>query len=157
MDNKFIVYTDMDGPLANFSKAAGTTPGTWTEDPPCMFQKGFFRNLEVMPGAKEAIATILTMPHVDLFIASKPTSKNLYSATEKYQWIEEYFPPLLHKIFLTCDKGHLNGHVLIDDYLHWASRFQGIFLHFDEANPEASWKKSVEELWALKDPQFYKS
>jgi 5'(3')-deoxyribonucleotidase len=143
---KTVVYLDMDGPLAHFR--AGVGPHyTLGSDPPEMFQKGFFRDLPVTPGAKEAVAVLLRNPHLDLYIASKPTTKNLYSTIEKYQWVEEHFPELFKKIFLTCDKGHLNGDFLVDDdHKAWADKFKGIFLKFHEDEPLRSWEHIVKFL-----------
>lgn len=143
------VYLDMDGVIADFWTGVGRPDAEW--NPPEMYVKGFFRNLPLMPGAKEAVAELLSNPNIDLYIASKPDSINMDSATEKYQWINEHFPELTKKIFLTCDKGHLNGDYLIDDdEERWAHKFQGQFLHFDEKNPLQSWARILEALWQVK-------
>jgi 5'(3')-deoxyribonucleotidase len=145
---KKIVYLDMDGVIADFWGGVGRPNPEW--NPPEMYVKGFFRKLEVMPGAKKAVAELLANPNLDVYIASKPDSKNLDSATEKFEWIREHFPALLKKIFLTCDKGHLNGHYLIDDNIEeWGPKFKGTFLHFDEHNPIESWHKILLKLNCL--------
>ena len=142
---KKICYLDMDGVLANFSGAIDKD--YVGRNPPQMFEKGFFRNLEVMPGAKEAVAELITMPGIEVFIATKPTTKNLYCATEKYEWVNEHFPSLLFKMFLTCNKGHLNGDYLIDDEpATWGKKFQGTFMVFNEKDPEGSWKEILSYL-----------
>lgn len=143
-----IVFLDMDGPLANFPKGAGTEPGQWADDPPAMFEKGFYRNLEVMPGAREAVTKLLKMPHLEIHIASKPTTKNLNCATEKFEWVEEHFPELLRgRLHLIQDKGLLIGDYLIDDYRErWEPVFKGKFIWFDERTPELSWQKVLEEV-----------
>jgi 5'(3')-deoxyribonucleotidase len=140
---KLIVYSDMDGVLANFRKGVGRDD--YDFDPPEMFVKGFFRNLEPMAGAKEAIDELLKMDHIKLYILSKPTTKNLHCATEKYEWINEHFPKLLKRMFLACEKGHLNGDFLIDDDANrWRKVFRGHFIHFDEFNSAQEWVKVVE-------------
>lgn len=142
---KKIIYIDMDGVLANFRGGIDRENAEW--NPPEMYAVSFFRNLKVMPGAREAISTLLNNPKLDVYIASKPVTKlhGLHCATEKYQWVLEYFPELIQKIFLTCDKGHLNGDYLIDDDKNqWGDKFKGTFLHFDEFNPEESWKRMLE-------------
>lgn len=141
---KRTVFLDMDGVLADFDGAI-TSGVDW--DPPEMFEPGFFRNLKVMPGAKEAVAKLLANPDLEVYIGSKPTTKNLSSFTEKAAWIEEHFPDLLKRIILVCDKKLLNGDILIDDDLKtWGHVFKGQFIHFDRHNSEESWKKIVEEL-----------
>jgi 5'(3')-deoxyribonucleotidase len=142
--NKKIVFCDLDGVLADFAKAINNTTYEWIEDPPQMFEKGFYRNMSVVPGAREAISEILTFSGIELYIASKPTvKKTKFCPSEKYEWIEEHFPELLPKVFLTCNKGLLRGHYLIDDLEKWGKVFDGIFLHFKESEPEESWKRIV--------------
>lgn len=145
---KKIVYVDMDGVLADFWGGVGdSSPRIPNSDPPAMFEKGFFFNLEPTPGSKEAIATLLQFKGLSVYIASKPSTKNLWSTIEKYQWLQVHFPDLFQKVFLTCDKGHLNGDYLIDDDVHrWKPKFKGKFLHFNELKPEESWKWIVEYL-----------
>lgn len=144
-----IVYLDMDGPLADFN--AGIGRPNFEKDPPEMFVRGFFRSLPVVAGAKDAVNQLLTHPYLDVFIATKPTTGNLWCATEKFQWIEEHFPSLLKKMMVVCDKGHLNGDYLIDDdKAQWEPRFQGTFLHFNQFDPLASWKEITEYMQKYK-------
>lgn len=135
-----ILYLDMDGVLADFRAGVGRPNAEW--NPPEMYVKGFFRDLPLMAGAKDAVAELLKHNYLDVYIASKPTHDNLWCATEKYQWLEEHFPMLLKKTFLACDKGHLNGDYLIDDDLkQWGPKFKGTLLHFDEYKPVESWNR----------------
>jgi len=135
-----IVYLDMDGVLADFRKGVGRP--NFEKDPPEMFEKGFFRRLPLVPQAKEAVQELLTHSYIDLYIATKPTTGNLWCATEKFQWVEEHLPQLLKKMLVVCDKGHLNGDYLIDDdKAQWGEKFPGTFLHFNEFDPENSWKE----------------
>lgn len=139
---KKIIYVDMDGVLADFDGAIpNIQKGVLA---PEAYLQGFFRNLKVMPNARWGVSELLKMEEYDLFIASKPMNKNVFSATEKFQWVNEHFPELSKKIFLTCDKGHLNGHYLIDDDKErWEKKFRGIFIHFDKMAPAKSWEEIV--------------
>jgi 5'(3')-deoxyribonucleotidase len=128
---KLVVFIDMDGVLADFDSQID--PIYKFKEPPQMFEKGFYRSLPVMDGAKEAIKTLLDCPYLNVYIASKPTIKNLHSTVEKYEWIQEHFPELLSKIFLTCDKRLLKGDILIDDHKRW-SKFDGSFVYFKNWN-----------------------
>jgi len=153
MGRPITVYLDMDGVLADFDAGVGRTY-EYKSDPPEMLAKGFFRNLPVMPGAKEAVAVLQENPMVDLYIATKPTTKNLHCATEKYEWVAEHFPSLLKKIFMVCDKGHLNGDFLIDDdFKEWGDRFQGNFIYFERNAPLSSWDDALVVIneWTLGD------
>lgn len=148
---KKILFMDMDGPLAEFEKAIGKdldhpTRGTFETDPEMinpMYGEGFFRNLEVTEGAKEYMEKLRKLSSFDIYIASNAmTDEVLYSPSEKYEWLAEHFPWLVHRVMLTCDKGLLNGHYLVDDYREkWEDKFQGMYLWFDVTNPLKSWQK----------------
>lgn len=139
---KKIVFVDMDGVLADFDGDVKIH----IKDPPEMFVPGFFRNLKVLSGAHEAVAELLSLPHLEVYIGSKPTSGNLSSATEKFEWVARHFPRLLKRIVLVCDKRLLHGDYLIDDDKRWQGSFKGKFLHFDKNKPEESWKVILERL-----------
>lgn len=153
---KIIGYFDMDGPLADFETGIGRggnhpDRGIYSNDRTIvqpMYEKGFFRNLPVTEGAREAVTQLLKLDRIDWHIATKPmVDKVFYSATEKFEWIDEHFPELVKNTFLTCDKGHLNGHYLIDDHREaWEPVFQGSFLFFDVRDPKTSWKNIVNYL-----------
>jgi len=137
---KQIVFVDMDGVLADFDGAISKA----MVDPPEMFVPGFYKNLKVMPGAYRGIAELLSLEHISLYVGSKPTTGNLFSTIEKYEWIAVNFPRLLKRIVLVCDKSLLRGDFLIDDDKdRWAHKFKGEFIHFDRLNSANSWKNIV--------------
>lgn len=140
---KKVVFLDLDGVLADFEGAIANV----VRDPPEMFVPGFFRNLKVMPGAHKAVAQLLSNPDLEVYIGSKPTTGNLHSTIEKYEWVAIQFPRLLKRIVLVCNKALLRGDFLVDDDKdRWAHKFQGTFLHFDKTKPEESWQRVVEYL-----------
>jgi 5'(3')-deoxyribonucleotidase len=146
MDGKMpkIIFVDLDGVLADFDAAITSGPGF---DPPEMFVPGFFRNLAVTPGSKEAIATLLANPNYEVYVGSKHTSKVTTCTSEKVEWVKEHFPALLRNMVLCCDKKLLRGDILIDDDLErWGHVFVGTFIHFDRTNHAESWKKVLEIL-----------
>jgi len=137
---KRIVYLDMDGPMANFCKAAGIRPNVYVKDVPAMEEKGFFENLELTDGARDAVYELNTYKGLDLYVATKYITSNVWCASEKVIWIKKHFPFLEHKMHITCDKGQLNGDYLIDDLeSEWKDKFQGQFIHFDQTNSRRSW------------------
>lgn len=140
---KKIVYFDQDGVLADFLGGLGREVSIDAE-PIEMTQKGFYRNLPVMPGAREAISALLKSEKIDIYIASKPTTRNPHCASEKYAWIEEHFPELTRKVFLTCNKGLLRGDYLIDDHYKWGEVFEGEYFKFNPLTPEKSWNEVLE-------------
>jgi 5'(3')-deoxyribonucleotidase len=140
---KKVVFLDLDGVLADFDASVANH----IQDPPEMFVPGFFRNLKVMPGAHKAVAQLLSNPDLDIYIGSKPTTGNLLSTVEKYEWVAVHFPRLLKRIVLVCNKALLRGDFLVDDDKdRWAYKFQGTFLHFDKTKSEESWQGMVEYL-----------
>lgn len=128
---KKVVLIDIDDVLADFAGAIKDKT-TLQKDPVEMYEPGFFRNLSVLPGAQAAVSELLRNPMLDVYIASKPLYKRPGSATEKFEWINEHFPALKNKIFLTPNKHLLLGHILIDDTAYWGEGFKGNFVHFKD-------------------------
>ena len=144
---KKVVFLDMDGVLANFEGALKEV----IHDPPEMFQKDFFLNLEPMEGSKEFVDWAFQQDYLRLYIGSKPAVKNLWSTIEKYWWIEKHFPKLLKKMVLVCDKGLLRGDVLVDDdHARWGHKFHGLFFHFDRNKPKEEFERLKAELSKFK-------
>ena len=106
--SKKIMFIDMDGVIANFKKAADE--GGWTHRPDKHVN---YRNLEVMPGAKEAL--IKLNQDFDIFIASTPPWDRPDMWGAKREWLAEHFPWLKRKLILTHRKDLLIGDILIDD------------------------------------------
>lgn len=138
---KKIVFVDMDNVIADFDGAIAKV----VHDPPEMFEPGFFRNLKVMPGAKEGVAALLQNPNLKVYIGTKHTTKTDYSPSEKVGWIREHFPSLLKRMFIVTDKHLLRGDYLVDDDKRWQN-FPGTFIHFDKTKPAEEWIRVVELL-----------
>jgi hypothetical protein len=130
------VYIDMDGVLADFDGSCKERRDL-NGDPPEMFREGFFRNLKPMPGAKWAIKILLQWQELDLQIATKPTTKTDYCASEKIGWLREHFPELVRKVNIVHDKLNLTGDFLIDDDHRWMGHSGFIFFRRD--NPANEW------------------
>ena len=138
---KKIIFIDMDGVLANFEGGLKEI----VQDPPEMWEPGFFRNLEVMPGAKEAVEALIANPKYKVYIGSKHFSGTDYCASEKMGWLRENFPKLIKRVVLVCDKKLLRGDYLIDDDLRWKD-FEGEFIHFNKHKPKEQWEEILEYL-----------
>lgn len=140
-----ILHFDMDGVLVDFAGAIPYPPdritesGRWWDDPKEMREKGFFRNLSLMPGAKECIEHLIKDHHLDIHIASKPLT-NAFCASEKFEWVEQHLPALIKKTHLIQDKGLLVGDYLVDDDLRWKDRFKGHMFVFNSEKPRESFK-----------------
>ena len=127
----------MDGVLADFAKAAKHLQETRIPDK--LKGESFlnrpdlhldFSTFDPMPGAKDAVAKIIAMGH-DVYIASTPPWDNPDAWGQKRNWIQEHFPALKRKVFLTHNKNLLMGDILIDDTTYRGQKdFNGTFMHF---------------------------
>jgi|TARA_B100000497_G_C7601228_1_gene361241 5'-nucleotidase len=131
MKNKLRIFIDMDGVLADFQKAADLIPDSASDyDKKHPDEVLDFSTFEVIPGAKEAVDKLIDMGH-DLFIASTPPWNNKAAWGQKGAWIEEHFPALKRKVFLTHRKDLLDGDILIDDTTYRGQLdFKGTFIQF---------------------------
>lgn len=135
------VYVDMDGVLADFDKAC-----TQAKKKPSELKLilGVYRNLEVIPGAINAIEKIVEMGY-EVWALTKPPSKNPSAASEKIEWMYEHFPVFKDRIIITPDKGAVgeSRDFIIDDHPEWANveNFRGIIIKF-----ENNWEYIVDYL-----------
>ncbi|MCB0844691.1 MAG: 5'-3'-deoxyribonucleotidase [Bacteroidetes bacterium] len=76
---------------------------------------GFFRELDPMPGGKEALQKMEELGH-DVRICTSPLTQYENCVLEKYQWIEAHFGhAFTKKMFMVKDKTMVKGDILIDD------------------------------------------
>ena len=131
----------MDGVIANFKKAADE--GGWKHRPD---KNVDYRNLEVMPGAKEALMKL--NEDFDIFIASTPPWARPDMWGAKREWLEEHFPWLTRKLILTHRKDLLIGDILIDDS-RWRGQpdFQGDWLWFGTSQRCLDWPSTLELIY----------
>ena len=131
----------MDGVIANFAKAA--KEGGWEHRPDKHVD---YRNLEVMPGAAEALRRLNN--DFDIFIASTPPWDRPDMWGAKREWIAEHFPWLKRKLILTHRKDLLIGDILIDDS-RWRGQpdFQGDWLWFGTSQRVLDWPSTLELIY----------
>ena len=145
--NKYRIFIDMDGVIANFEKASnefqrihGKTnrPDKWVD----------YRNLDVIDGAIEAVAK-LNADH-EVFIASTPPWTRPEVWGHKREWIGEHFPDLKRRIILTHRKDLLIGDILIDDSrFRGQPDFQGEWYWFNKNWDNRNWEACIE--WIYKE------
>jgi 5'-nucleotidase len=76
---------------------------------------GFYRNLPIIAGGKEAIIEMKEKGHA-VFLCTSPLTEYANCVLEKYQWAEEKLGwDWTKKIILTKDKTLVRGDILIDD------------------------------------------
>ena len=150
----------MDGVISDFDKAA--KEGGWTHRPDL---KVNFRNLDVVPGAEDALLKLNQDFDVvdgagealrqlnqdfDVFIATTPPWSRPEVWGYKRDWIVKHFPWLKRKMFLTHRKDLLIGDILIDDS-RWRGQpdFQGEWYWFNKDWDTRNWKACLE--WIYKN------
>lgn len=125
------IYLDMDGPMADFEKGA-EEKGITIEA--MKTYAGGYRNLPITAGAKAAVAQIIALGF-EAWVKTKIPRANPYAATEKLLWLQEHFPEIGERVFITPDKGACGRDVdiLIDDHPEWANahNFKGTVLKFE--------------------------
>lgn len=124
------VFVDMDGVSVDFEGYMALTGLTAEE---VKHQPGAYRAMLPIPGAIEAIRSMIAMGH-EVWVATKPPTAVPNAYSDKVQWILEYLPELKRRIIITHDKGLLgDAHdYLCDDRPHRANceRFPGTLLPF---------------------------
>ncbi len=89
---------------------------------------GFFADIEVMPGSREALRE-LSRKH-DIFITSAAMEVP-NSFADKFDWLERHFPFIPPSRIVFCgDKGIINADVLIDDRSRHFKDFRGTGILF---------------------------
>lgn len=149
MNNKPIVFLDLDNVLADFDNSPDIPEADKEQyNHPNIYKKGFFYNLPVMPGAIEFVEKLLKSDKFDLHVLTQPVSGSSHSYRDKVIWVKKYFPQLVNKITMTQDKTMLRGEILIDDNPKW-QEFKGKFILFNYKTPEKEFAKIKEYLFYM--------
>lgn len=84
---------------------------------------GFFRTVELMPHAQEAVAKL--QEKYDVFIVSA-AMEFPNSLSEKYDWLKEHFPFIGWRQIILCgSKFPIRTNIMIDDHFKNLDVFQG--------------------------------
>jgi len=76
---------------------------------------GFYRNLPLIKGGKEAIQEMKQKEH-DVFLCTSPLSSYENCVLEKYEWVDERLGrDWAKRLIVTKDKTLIRGDILIDD------------------------------------------
>lgn len=80
-----------------------------------MSREGFYRDLEPIPGAKQALKEMLKAGH-DVRIVTSPWVSNPTCASDKFNWfVRHYGAQWGQRVIITTDKTLVRGDYLIDD------------------------------------------
>lgn len=141
MFNKKIILIDQDGVLANYQASLHAIlrrehpegpwlpiaalrhhdteknyPDEWKDIiEEIVLRKGFYRNLAVIEGGKDALEHLLSLGH-DVRICTAPKRDFRNCTLEKLEWIDEHFGrKWAERTIITRDKTLVSGDVLVDD------------------------------------------
>src|SRR5690349_913560 len=93
---KRIVYIDMDGVVADFDKAFPLiAEKDWVKGQEKKVPVGFFRDLEPMEGAIEAVQKLSEL--YDVYFLSAPQWHNSLCWSEKKEWVHNHYGELMYK------------------------------------------------------------
>ncbi|NJC25050.1 5' nucleotidase, NT5C type [Neolewinella antarctica] len=93
-----------------------------------MYEPGFFRDVAVMPGAREVVAELYD-GHDVYVVTSTMEFRN--SFTDKWDWLGEHFPFIHHSKIVFCGKKDVvRGDFMIDDKEANLAGFNGTGLLF---------------------------
>lgn len=101
-----------------------------------------FESLNPIDGAIDAVSTLISINHFDVYILTAPSTRNPLSYKEKRVWIETHFGyDFCKKLIICSNKGLLKGDILIDDNLtgKGQDKFEGELLHFG-SNEYPNWE-----------------
>jgi len=94
-----------------------------------LFQKGFFADLQLIPGAQAGIQTLMDQGYEIFFVTAAQEFRNSFE--DKYDWLLQYFPSISWKNFVFCgDKSIILTDYLIDDHAFNLQTFTGKGLLF---------------------------
>ena len=155
MENKKILYIDMDGVLCDFDSKAAMTPKHVKDKYGDNLHRvpGFYRDLQPLPGAIKAYKELCK--HYDVYIASTPSWSNPSCWIDKRLWVQQYLgQDAYKKLILTSNKGLLKGtcdkgfsYYLIDDNVwNGVEDFEGIHLHFGTDPQFMNWDDTLKFL-----------
>jgi 5'(3')-deoxyribonucleotidase len=89
---------------------------------PYINERGFFRDLKVMPGSQEVVKALTE--NYDVYIASAAMEFK-YSLEDKQAWLEEHFPFISWTNIIFCGHKILDVDIMIDDRIKNFATFNG--------------------------------
>ena len=137
------IFIDMDGVITDFDKAAeeqgnGKRPDLYVD----------FRNLELIPGAQEAVMRL--SQDFDVFIATTPPWSRPDVWMHKREWVEEHLPWMTRRIIYTHRKDLLIGDILVDDTrFRGQPDFQGEWFWFNKKWKNKNWEGCLKWIYEL--------
>ena len=129
----------MDGVLCDFRSASKKEIQENPKQPFPQSRWGFFLRIPEMDGAIESFN--LLKDKYDIWILTRPSTKNINCYSEKAQWISDHLGvEMLSKLIISPDKSLVKGEYLIDDENNAnQDKFEGVWIKFG-SNKFPNWK-----------------
>ena len=126
------IYEAHAGRRATDAELTGTKYYRLPGAPPmreALRERGFFRDLPVMPGAQEGLAFL--RQHYRIYFVTAAMEFPM-SFEDKYAWLHEHFPWVHWRHIVFCgDKSVIRADYLLDDHAFNLETFAGTPLLFD--------------------------
>jgi 5'-nucleotidase len=128
-----IIYVDMDDTLCAYTSEHRQFRLSHPEITFPQSIPGFFKDLDPIVGAVEALHWLNTQQGARIFILTAPSVHNPLCYTEKRLWVEKHLGfDWVHQLIISPHKGLFIGDYLIDDcsFGRGQEGFTGKLLHF---------------------------
>lgn len=147
------IFIDMDGVLCDFRSKFTEELSKDPSQPFPQSKYGFFATLTPIKGAIEAFNYLKC--HFDVFILTRPSTKNLNCYADKALWVKNNLgEEILEKLVYACDKSIVEGNYLIDDDTRYGqTKFKGEFIQFGVGRFD-TWDKVVDYLMHKEDVEY---
>ena len=117
-----------------------------------IFEKGFFRDLPLIPGAKDGLEFL--RKHYEIYLVTAAMEfRNSFE--DKYDWIAEHFPWISWRNIVFCgDKSIIATDYLLDDHAKNLETFKGKPLLFDALHNRNEHRFERLESWTAVEEFF---
>ncbi|GAA3972128.1 5' nucleotidase, NT5C type [Allohahella marinimesophila] len=133
LDQPKIVYLDMDHVLCDYDAAYALSRECYPELQYPQSRRGYFSELQPMPGAVQAYHRLRQTDGLSVFILTAPSVRNPHCYSEKRLWIENHLGlEAAYRLIISPDKSLLKGDYLVDDKVRGRGQehFGGCLLQF---------------------------
>jgi 5'(3')-deoxyribonucleotidase len=142
MNNKKIIYVDLDDTLCDYSGAYNKVKESSPSVEFPQSQPGFYENLSPLPDAIESFEWLCEQECFDIYILTAPSIYNPLCYTEKRVWIERCLGfEHVNRLIISYHKNLLLGDYMIDDQAEGRGQelFKGELLKYGDGGFK-SWR-----------------
>lgn len=116
MNQKTIIYVDLDDTLCDYKGAFDLVKESSPEIDFPQSESGFYANLLPLPDAINAFKWLCKQEQLEVYILTAPSIYNPLCYSEKRLWVEQHFGfEHVHRLIISYHKNLLIGDYLIDD------------------------------------------